>query len=59
MKKSLTAVTGRSAAALLREAAKRNRGDALKILAGLEDTKVRTELAIQMIWDGPGFDRTG
>jgi len=40
----------RSAAALLREAAKR---------ASLEDTKVRERLAVQMIWDGPGFGRTG
>ncbi len=40
----------RSAAALLREAAKR---------VSMEDTAARERLAVQMIWDGPGFDRSG
>ncbi len=45
----LESSSARSAAALLREAAKRE---------SLEDTKIRERLAVQMIWDGPGFTRT-
>ncbi len=58
-KPELEAVTARSAAALLREAVKRTRGDALAILAGMDDLKARERLAVQMIWGGPGFEKRG
>lgn len=47
---AMVASGARSAAALLREAAKR---------ASEEDTRVRMRLAVQMIWDGPGFGKSG
>lgn len=50
MKKNPTlAATGRQAAARLRELKKKS----------LEDTNERLRLAVQMVWEGPGFDRQG